>query len=44
MLFHVILLLRLGLVDLQGMEVAPLHLYSTADDVQQFAGESAGTQ
>ena len=31
-----------GSVNMQEMENAPLHLYSTVEDVQQFVGEAFG--
>ena len=44
LLTFIIVVLRCRFVDMQGMENAPLHLYSTADDVQRFAGQSSGTK
>jgi len=43
-LTFVILLLRCGVnSNMQEMETnAPLHLYSTEEDVQQFVGEASG--
>ena len=44
LLTFITLLLRCGLVDMQGMENAPLHLYATEDDVRQFGGQSSSTK